>query len=382
MISLHLRASTWPLVAALVAYSTSTTAFSYGFVTASSDGGGPFSGNHRGGESSTTPSCSKTTTFASSGGHFGGSHRGGESSTTYPSSQTKLSASSSSTTSNSSWVTKEQTEAYLGIANKVPFRKEAEDTLLSEILLSPSKSKSSSTSSSKAKRRIIRILDLGCGDGHLLSLVINHINKKYNKNDNKGATGDGSCRDESATDFDIYGIGLDFSPPMLSKARSRFSNEIKEGRIAIVEHNMDNALPSPKDLLFKLPAFMANATQQEDGDDISTYFDIVVSSFAIHHCTHERKKSLYKEIYQMLDPSKNGESIFCNLEHVASFSPYVHQRFVDEMPDEKEDPDNKLLDVESQLNWLRQIGFDDADCYFKWREIALLIGRRRSTEDH
>ena len=144
------------------------------------------------------------------------------------------------------------------------------------------------------------------------------------------------------------GVAVDFSPLMLGKLKTRFGSA---SRVEVVDHNLDWPLP------------------------FAGTFDVVVSSFAIHHLEHERKRDLYSEVWALLEPG----GVFCNLEHVASASPYAHERFLEAMgiPASDEDPSNKLLDVHTQLEWLRGIGFLDVDCYWKWRELALLVGRKR-----
>jgi tRNA (cmo5U34)-methyltransferase len=165
-----------------------------------------------------------------------------------------------------------------------------------------------------------RVLDLGTGDGRLLALL--RVDRPQ-----------------------MTAVGLDFSELMLEEARRRFDGE---EWVELVEHDLAEPLPN------------------------LGRFDAVVSSMAIHHLEHERKRSLYGEVRDLLEPG----GVFANFEHVASATPRLHAQFFAAIGEslENEDPSDRLLNVETQLTWLRELGFDDVDCYWKWLEMALLIG--------
>jgi SAM-dependent methyltransferase len=164
-----------------------------------------------------------------------------------------------------------------------------------------------------------RILDLGTGNGRLIALL-------------------------KAARPDLRAVALDFSPTMLQAVSERFRGD---EHVQIVQHDLDNPLPQ----LGK--------------------FDAIVSGLAIHHCVDARKRGIYAETFDRLEPG----GMFCNLDHVASPTPRLHAQFFAALG-RPEDPSNKLADLDVQLRWLREIGFQDVDCLWKWRELALLVGTR------
>lgn len=63
---------------------------------------------------------------------------------------------------------------------------------------------------------------------------------------------------------------------------------------------------------------------------------------------------------------------------MASPTPALHEAFLAalDVDPADDDPSNLLAPVEDQLAWLRSAGLADVDCHWKWRELALLAGRR------
>lgn len=194
------------------------------------------------------------------------------------------------------------------------------------------------------------ILDLGCGDGITGSFLL-------------------SIYPESSGDF------VDFSPPMLDKARKRlkdFSNPTR-----VFEANLEST---------SLPSIVGEQK-----------YDCIVTSYALHHLTHPRKQKIYQEIFAQLKPG----GVFINIEHVASATPEIgriwDELFIDHIYHYKNNTgetvsrdqvaeeylnrpdqyDNILAPVELQCQLLRDIGFKNVDIYFKIFDLSVFGGYKR-----
>jgi tRNA (cmo5U34)-methyltransferase len=195
-----------------------------------------------------------------------------------------------------------------------------------------------------------RFLDLGCGDGILGAAVLG---------------GYPSAR----------GVLADFSEPMLDQAREQLKDYARQ----LVFENLD----------YGDPAWVNR--MQDYGP-----FDAIVSGYSIHHQADARKRAIYDEIFALLKPG----GWLINIEHVSSASQlnidlfenhYSSARYaiekqnggtrtLEQIAEEyKKRPDkaaNLLSPVELQCGWLREIGYEEVDCYFRIYELAVFAGRR------
>lgn len=167
------------------------------------------------------------------------------------------------------------------------------------------------------------VLDLGCGDGRLASLVL------------------------EALPTVAQVVAVDRSPPMLDRAREQFG---ADGRVEVRVWDL--------------------------ADDLSPLgeFDLIVSGFAIHHLEDDRKQALFGEVARQLRPG----GVFANLEIVASSTPVLHAEFLTAIGRTADDPEDRIVDVETQLMWMRNAGLEHVDCMWRWRGMALLMGRAAS----
>jgi SAM-dependent methyltransferase len=231
------------------------------------------------------------------------------------------------------------------------------------------------------------ILDLGCGDG-----ILGH-----------------ALLDAYAAAQPTL-VLADFSPPMLDAARARLVGRTGDGRRANGAHG---AAVAGAVLESDTAAVLGDSALSNDETNIHfvlldyaktdwpvhvttaplpARYDVIVSGFSIHHQPDPVKRRIYADIYDLLAPG----GIFLNLEHVASASRWGEVQFeayfIDALAryhaprgktrgqvaaDFYHRPDkdaNRLAPLETQLRWLRELGFQHVDCFFKVFELALFGG--------
>lgn len=194
------------------------------------------------------------------------------------------------------------------------------------------------------------VLDLGCGDGILTHNLLE-------------------------IDGSISAMLIDPSEDMLSRAKERLRgfDDVHYIQASFQDLMKDNIL-------------------QES-------FSFIVSSLAIHHLTMEEKKSLFGMIYShllprgyfmnidvILAPTADLEEWYMNLwqewmdEKKASLG-MEKDMFRDIIKRYKELEENKPDTLEDQLNALKDTGFREVDCFFKYGIFVVYGGKKEGRID-
>lgn len=182
-----------------------------------------------------------------------------------------------------------------------------------------------------------RILDLGVGTGNLAGALLEAV---------PGA----------------HLTGVDLVPSFLALAGRRLAKY--EGRVTLRE---------------------ADVVDFELAPDA---YDVIVTSFVFHHLSDEDKRRLYARIHDALAAG----GVFLNADFVDSASAYWSAAFdtlrIGHMRDagcSEDDIRSRYIDhrkleipvpMEVQLGWLREAGLEDAECFWKYLNLAVFGARR------
>ncbi len=189
------------------------------------------------------------------------------------------------------------------------------------------------------------VLDLGCGDGILTHNLLE-------------------------IDNTISATLIDPSEDMLSRAKERLHGS---GNISFIRTSFQDILKH---------------------DVLQHDFDFIVSSLAIHHLTIEEKKALFRMIYAHLHPGGYFMNIDVTLAPTVDLEEWYMKLWHEWMDERKaalglerdlfDDitkrykalQENKPDTLDDQLNALKEIGFREVDCFYKYGIFAVFGGKK------
>ena len=118
-------------------------------------------------------------------------------------------------------------------------------------------------------------------------------------------------------------------------------------------------------------------------------FDAVVSALAIHHLSDDEKRALYRAILDVLRPG----GIFINAEQVAAPTKRLQNLFESVHLDQSRglgSSDSEIAGavermsydrcaaLSDQITWLKQLGYEDVECFYRSFRFAVFGGWRPS----
>jgi tRNA (cmo5U34)-methyltransferase len=116
-------------------------------------------------------------------------------------------------------------------------------------------------------------------------------------------------------------------------------------------------------------------------------YDMVVSALSIHHLEDEEKKEIYKKSYSLLKQNGiliNADQVYGETLFIENLNKKIWRQYIEDsgLPEEEilAGYERIKLDKEStldqQMNWLKEAGFCDISCIYKFYHFAVMFGRK------
>lgn len=116
-------------------------------------------------------------------------------------------------------------------------------------------------------------------------------------------------------------------------------------------------------------------------------YDMVVSALSIHHLEDKEKKDIYKKSYSLLKQNGiiiNADQVYGETPFIENLNKRVWRYYIENSGLPKEEilagyeriKLDKESTVDQQINWLKEVGFCDASCIYKYYHFAVMFGRK------
>ncbi len=116
-------------------------------------------------------------------------------------------------------------------------------------------------------------------------------------------------------------------------------------------------------------------------------YDMVVSALSIHHLEDEEKQKLYKKSYSLLEQNGiiiNADQVHEETSFIETLNKKIWKHYIENSGLSEEEIlagyERTKLDKDStldqQINWLKEAGFCDVSCIYKFYQFAVMFGRK------
>lgn len=138
--------------------------------------------------------------------------------------------------------------------------------------------------------------------------------------------------------------------------------------------------------------FRSNSNVKYVVADYSKYhfvekYDMVMSALSIHHLEDEEKKEIYKKSYSLLKQNGiliNADQVYGETPFIETLNKKIWRQYIEDsgLPEEEilagyeRIKLDKEATLDQQMNWLKEAGFCDVSCIYKFYHFAVMFGRK------